>query len=195
MLFLWEMIQGILAVLETRLAIWFMEWFAKPRYCKSRQTLLAWLCSLGIGILYGLCRWKIGSGLWPAVVIAVGVLCLAAFWLFVYRRGAAVFVAANYILLAGVLDLIAAEILKLMSVQSGNLRPLLSENGWYCTGGMALNRAVFFLIGCFLQKRYRGMCFLSLPSPGKSFRRFCGFLCGMEYAGLFFLTARSRYRF
>ena len=188
MLFFWEMMQGILAVLEIRLAIWFMEWFAKPRYCKNRQTLLAWLCSLGIGILYGLCRWKIESGLWPAAVIAMGALCLAVSWLFVYRRGAAVFVAANYILLAGVLDLIAAEILKLMSVQPGSLRLILSENGGYCTGGMALNRAVFFLVGCFLQKRYRGTCFLALPSTGKRFRRFCVFLCGMEYAGGFFLT-------
>ena len=91
MLFFWEIMQGILAVLEIRLAIWFMEWFAKPRYCKNRQTLLAWLCSLGIGILYGLCRWKIESGLWPAAVIAMGALCLAVSWLFVYRRGAAVF--------------------------------------------------------------------------------------------------------
>ena len=187
MLFFWEIMQGILAVLEIRLAIWFMEWFAKPRLLQKQADAAG--LAVQSGDWYSVWTLQMEDRIRP---VAGCCDCDGSFVsgrflaVRIPARRAAVFVAANYILLAGVLDLIAAEILKLMSVQPGSLRLILSENGGYCIGGMALNRAVFFLVGCFLQKRYRGTCFFGSSLNRKTFPSVLCFplrngICGVDF--------------
>lgn len=178
----WNILQSIITILEIRVCVWMMECFARPRYHGIKQKIVVWIVSLGVGGAYALNRWMAAYYSRTVIWTVLGIMCLVALWVFAYYRGVAVFVAANYLLIGGLLDLVVMGIAELVTQNPGLFVYIDYVNDRYRMGVMIVSKLLLFLICWMIRKRVDRTVIYHFT--GKGVFVVCLLLCATEYVGI-----------
>ena len=186
MTLIWNIIQSVITILEIRVCVWMMEKFAEPRYSGKKQKIVVWIVTLGVGGLYSLHRWTTSYYSRTVIITMWFVLCIFAVWAFTYYRALSIFVAANYLLVGGLLDLMFICIGEIIVKTPGMFIDINYTNSGYRVIVMAFSKVLLFFICWLIQKKLKRKVFCQLN--GKKIGVFLGILCIVEYLGVHILT-------
>lgn len=182
----WNILQSIVTIFEIRVCVWMMENFAEPRFHGKKQKAVVWIVSLGVGGLYAANRW-ISAYYSRLMLLTVFILlCLASLWMFAYHRRSAVFAAANYLLIGGLLDLAVMSGTEIITQNPEMFIQIMEVNNGKRFFVIMLSKFLLCL-GCWItyKKTERSViCHLT----GVRIWFVCGIICITEYLGIHILT-------
>mgnify|MGYP005794240141 CR=1 FL=1 len=187
MTLIWNIIQSVITILEIRVCVWMMEKFAEPRYSGKKQKIVVWIVTLGVGVAYAVNRWMAAYYSRTVIWTILGVLCLAAIWLFTYYRWISILVMANYLLISGLLDLAFMSMMELLTQQAGLFLYIEHFNDRYRMGIIILSKSILFIICWIIQRKLNKQVFCQLSK--KKLSVICALFCIIEYVGVHVLTA------
>lgn len=186
MTLIWNIIQSVITILEIRVCVWMMEKFAEPRYSGKKQKIVVWIVTLGVGGFYAINRWTTVYYSRSSILICIIVLSLAVSWLFIYYRMIAVFIAAIYLLLGGLLDLVIMSVLEMLTQSPGLFVYLDCTINLYRMGVMFLSKTLLFVSCWFVQRKIDKTVIFHLT--GKTVKIICMILCVTTYIAIHTLT-------
>lgn len=182
MILIYNIIQTVISILEIRLCIRMMEKFAEPRFEGNRQKLIVWIVSLGTGGLYGVNRWIAGYYSWLMILTVLGVLALAAIGMFRQYRGIAVFSAANFLFVGGMIDLILMSVAETVMQRPGMFIYLEDNNSLYRIMVMCMSKSILYIFCRILCERIKSDIIFYMK--GWKIRVFCFAFCILEYVSV-----------
>ena len=186
MTLIWNIIQSVITILEIRVCVWMMEKFAEPRYSGKKQNIVVWIVTLGVGGVYAFNRWTTAYYSRAIILICLALLCIASLLLFTYHRITVGFLAANYLLIGGLLDLVIMSSAEIMLRNPGMFISLLKETNIYRMGVILCSKAFLFLFCWIACKKMNKRVIYQLR--GGKIVLICVFLCMVEYIGVHILT-------
>ncbi len=178
----WNILQSIITIFEIRVCVWMMESFAEPRFRGKKQKIVVWIVSLGVGGLYAANRWTTVYYSRAMMLIILAILCIASMWMFMYHWKIAIFVAANYLLVGGLIDLVMMSTVETVTQKSGLFFHIDYVNDGYRLCVMTFSKAILLLV-CFGMRRKIDKTVI-YHLAGKGIKVICISLCVIEYIGL-----------
>ena len=186
MTLIWNIIQSVITILEIRVCVWMMEKFAEPRYSGKKQKIVVWIVTLGVGGLYAVNRWI--TAYYSRVIILVSLvgLSLLSIWLFRYFRKIAIFVAINYFLIGGLIDLIVMSTIEIITQISGAFVYILTINSGLRIGVMVCSKTLICLFCWIVQGKVNREVIYQVT--GRKIVVIALLLCVTEYVGIHVFT-------
>ena len=191
MTLIWNIIQSVITILEIRVCVWMMEKFAEPRYSGKKQKIVVWIVTLGVGVAYAVNRWITSYYSRIEIVTVFILLCLIAMWIFRYYREIAVLIAANYLLIGGLIDLVSMSAIELLSHDTGMFVHILKVNDKYRMMALVISKAFLFVICRIVYKRSDKIIIHHLMN--NSIIKISVILCAAEYIAIHVLTEILNY--
>lgn len=182
----WNILQSIITIFEIRVCVWMMESFAEPRFRGKKQKIVVWIVSLGVGGLYAANRWISAYYSRSMLLTVLVLLSLASVWMFTYHWRTAVFAAANYLLIGGLLDLAVMSGAEIITQNQGIFTRIMEINGGSRFCVMVLSKFLLCL-GCWLifkKTDQAVICHLT----GIRVWFVCSVICVTEYLSIHTLT-------
>ena len=186
MTLIWNIIQSVITILEIRVCVWMMEKFAEPRYSGKKQKIVVWIVTLGVGGEYVFNRWTSAYYSRIEVLTIFILLCFSAIWIFKYYKEISIFVAANYLLIGGLIDLIILCTLEILGDKPGLFAEVNYKNSGWRVEIIILSKILLFLLCGFAQKCINKKIISQLS--GKKIGIIFILLCILEYVGVHALT-------
>lgn len=182
----WNILQSIITIFEIRVCVWMMESFAEPRFRGKKQKIVVWIVSLGVGGLYAANRWSSAYYSRLMLLTVFILLSVASVWMFIYHWKLAIFVAANYLLIGGLLDLSIMSGAEIITQNSGLFIHILKLNDVYRFGVIVLSKILLCLVcGVVLKRIDRAVVY---HLTGIRVWTICVVICVTEYLGIHTLT-------
>ena len=147
MTLIWNIIQSVITILEIRVCVWMMEKFAEPRYSGKKQKIVVWIVTLGVGVAYAVNRWMAAYYSRTEILTMIVLMCVSTIWLFSYYRNIAGFIATNYLLVSGIVDLFVMGMVEILVENPKLFSRVQHDNDIYRIGVMVISKAFLFL-GC-----------------------------------------------
>ena len=182
----WNILQSIITIFEIRVCVWMMENFAEPRFHGKKQKAVVWIVSLGVGGLYAANRWTTVYYSRITILIVLLMLFLMAGWMFVYHWRIVTFVAANYLLIGGLIDLIVMGITGIIIQDPEMFYYIQHVNDGYRIGVIIFSKILLFLCCWSVKKHINKKVLCQLK--GKKIVFICILVCIIEYTGVHALT-------
>lgn len=182
----WNILQSIITILEIRVCVWMMECFARPRYRGIKQKIVVWIVSVGVGGAYALHRWTTSYYSRTVILTILAGLCLASVWMFAYHIKTALFVAANYLLIDGLLDLVVMSISEIIAQEPDMFFYVDYVNDMYRMIVMIVSKIVLLFLCWIVYKRIDKRVVYHLT--GNVIKAVCISLCVIEYVSIHALT-------
>lgn len=182
----WNLMQSVITVLEIRGCVWMMENFAGSRFHGKKQKAAVWIVSIGVGGLYAANRWM---GMYYSRLMLLTVfllLSIASVWLFQCRRGSAVFMAFNYLMISGLLDLLFMSGAEIISGSPELFAHVMEISSGCRFAVMLLSRLSLCLLCLFVYKKTDRDVICQLT--GFRIWMACVIICVTEYMGIHILT-------